>query len=84
MCEYLGISVLAGKRVKVDDDSGIKEHLLSCNHEPDFEDISILGTNNNEFKVTSMKSLLINKYHPKNKQSLPLELFDSKGTRFYL
>ena len=80
MCEHLGISALTGKRVKGDDDSAIKEHLLFCNHKPDFEDFSILATNNNDFKVTLMESLLINRDHPplnKNKQSLPLELFDS-------
>ena len=80
MCEHLGISALTGKRVKGDDDSAIKEHLLFCNHTPDFEDFSILATNNNDFKVTLMESLLINRDHPplnKSKQSLPLELFDS-------
>ena len=58
----------------------LKKHLLFCNHTPDFEDFSILATNNNNFKVTLVESLLINKDHPvlnKNKQSLPLELFDS-------
>ena len=80
MCEHLGISALTGKRVKGDDDSAIKEHLLFCNHKPDFEDFSILATNNNDFKVKLMESLLINRDHPplsKNKQSLTLELFDS-------
>ena len=80
MCEHLGISALTGKRVKGDDDSAIKEHLLFCNHTPDFEDFSILATNNNDFKVTLMESLLIIRDHPplnKNKQSLPSELFDS-------
>ena len=80
MCEHLGISALTGKRVKGDDDSDIKEHLLFCNHEPDFEDFSILATNNNDFKFTLMEIVLINKDHPlliKNKQSLPLEFFDS-------
>ena len=80
MCEHLGISALTGKRVKGDDDSSTKEHLLFCNHTPDFEDFSILATNNNDLKVTLMESLLINRGHPplnKNKQSLPLELFDS-------
>ena len=79
MCEHLGISALTGKRVKGDDDSAIKEHLLFCNHTPDFEDFSILATNN-DFKVTLMESFLINWDHPplnKNKKSLPLELFDS-------
>ena len=80
MCDHLGISALIGKRVKGDDNSAIKEHLLLCNHTPDFEDFSILATNNNDFKVTLMESLVINRGHPplnKNEQSLPLQLFDS-------
>ena len=80
ICEHLGISALTGKRVKGDDDSAIKEHLLFCNHKPEFEDFSILASNSNDFKVTLMESLLISTDHPplnKNKQSLPLELFDS-------
>ena len=80
MCEPLGISALTGKRVKGDDDSAIKEHLLFSNHTPDFEDFSILATNNNDFKIMLMESRQINRDHPslnKNKQSLPLELFDS-------
>ena len=80
MCEHLGISALTGKRDKGDDDSAIKEHLLFSNHSPNFEDFSILTTNNNDFKVTLMESLLIIRDHSplnKNKQSLPLELFDS-------
>ena len=79
-CKHLGIFALTGKRVKGDDDPAIKEHLLFSNHTPDFEDFSILATNNNDFKVMLMENLLINRDHPslnKNKQSLPLELFDS-------
>ena len=67
--------------MKGDDDSSIKAHLLFCNHTPDFEDFSILATNNNELKVMLMESLLINRDHTplnKNKQPLPLELFDSQ------
>ena len=52
MCKHLGISALTGKRVKGNDDSATKEHLLFCNHKPDFEDFSILAANNNDFKVT--------------------------------
>ena len=66
------------ERVKGDDDSTIKEHVLYCNHTADFEDFSILATNNN-FKDSLMESLLINRDCPpliKNKQSLPLKLFD--------
>ena len=63
-----------------DDDSAIKEHLLFWNHTPEFEDFLILESNNNDLKVTLMESLLVNRDHPplnKNKQSLPLDLFDS-------
>ena len=80
MCEHLEISALTGKRVKGDDYSAIKEHLLFCNQPLYFEDFSILATNNNDFKVTLMESLLINRDHPplnEIKESLPLELFDS-------
>ena len=81
MCEHLGISALTGKRVKGNDDSAIKEHLLFCNHTPGFEDFSVLASNNNDFKVTLMESLPINRDDPplnKNKQSLPLEIFERK------
>ena len=37
MCEHLGISALTGKKVKGDDDSAIKEHLLFCIHTPDLK-----------------------------------------------
>ena len=59
MCEQFGISALPGKRVKGYDDSAIKERLLFCNQAPDFEDFSILATNNNDF----MENLLINRNH---------------------
>ena len=64
MCEPLGISALTGKRVKGDDDSAIKEHLLFSNHTPDFEDFLILATNNNDFKIMLMESRQINRDHP--------------------
>ena len=79
MCEHLRVSALTGKRVKEDNDSGIKEHHLFCNHSSDFDDFSILASNNNDFKVTLMESPLINRDHPplnKNRHLLPLELFD--------
>ena len=63
------------KGFKNDDGSAIKEHLLFCNHAPDFEYFLIPTTNNSNFKVTLMESLLINRHPPplsKNKQSLPL------------
>ena len=51
----------------------IKEHHLFCNHSPGFDDFSILASNTNDFKVTSM-AFLINRDHPllnKNRHSLP-------------
>ena len=87
MCKHFGISVLTGKRVKSDDDSPIKEHLLFCNHAPDFEDFSILTTNNNDFKFTLIESLLINRDHSllnNNKQSLPFELLIAKEQGFII
>ena len=81
MCEPLGISALTGKRVKSDDDSAIKVHLLFCNDTLDFDGFSILVTNNKYFNVTLMESLLIDKDHlplNKNKQFLSLDFFDSQ------
>ena len=83
MCEHLGVSAYTGKRVKVDNDSAIEEHHLFCNHSSGFGDFSIVASNNNDFKVTLMKSLLINRDQPslnKNRHSLPLELFDDCET----
>ena len=50
------------------------------------QDFSILAANN-DFKVTLMESLLINRDHPpldKNKQSLPLELLIAKEHGFII
>ena len=79
MSEHLGVSALTGKRVKEDNDSAIKEHHLFCNHSPGFDDFSILASNSNDFKVTLMESLLINRDRPplnKSRHSLPLKRFD--------
>ena len=78
--EYVNTSALTGKSVKSDVDSAIKDYLLFFNYTPDFKDFSILATNNNDFKVTLIERLLINKDDlplNKNKQTIPLELFDS-------
>ena len=63
MCEHLGISAFTGKRDGGDDDFATN-HLLFCNHAPDFEDFSILATSNNDFQVTLMESLQIKRNHP--------------------
>ena len=58
MCEHLGVSPLTEERVKGDNNSAIKEHNLFCNHSSRFNDFSILASNNNDFKVILMESLL--------------------------
>ena len=58
MCEHFGVSALTKKQVKGDNDSAVKEHHLFCNHSSGFDDFFILASNNNDFKVTLMESLL--------------------------
>ena len=77
MCENIGVFALTGKKVKGDNDSARKEHHLFCNHSFGFDDFPILARNNNNFKVTLIESLLINRDTPllnKNRHSLHLEL----------
>ena len=79
-CELFGISAVTWERVKDQDDSVIKEYLLFYDHLPDFEDFSRLANKKNVFKVTLMKGPLTNRSQRpsnKNKQSLPLKLFNS-------
>ena len=63
MFEHLRVSALTGKREKSDNDSTIKEHHLFCNHLSAFDNFSILLSNNNDFKVTIMERLLIDRDH---------------------
>ena len=65
MWKHLGVSALTGKRVKGNDDSAIKKYLYFCNHPLDFEDFAITTTSSNDFKVTLMESLLIDRDHPR-------------------
>ena len=80
ICEYLGISNLTRKKVKIGNNklTTIQEHLLCCNYTPSFEDFSILTRESNDFKPKLMESLLIARDKPilnKADSSLPLELF---------
>ena len=79
MSEHPESSALRGRRVKGRNNSAIKEHHLFCIHSSGFNDFSILASNNNDFKVILMGSILINKDYPtlnNNKHTLFLELFD--------
>ena len=73
-CEHLEISTIIAKIVTGNEDSAFKRYLLFCNHLPNFDRFSILATNNNDFKITLIKSLLFSRDDfplCKNKQSLP-------------
>ena len=56
MCKELRVSTLAGKTVKGDNNSTIKEHHLFCNHSSGFDNFFLLESNNNDFKVALMES----------------------------
>ena len=80
ICEHLGISHLAEKKVKIDNNklTAIQEHLLCCKYCHFLEDFSILTRKSNDFKLRIMESLLIARDKPilnKADSSLPLELF---------
>ena len=71
MCKHLEVE----KRVTEDNDSTIVEHHFFCNHSSGFDYFSVLASNNNDFKVTLMESLLINRdYLPLNKASITLSI----------
>ena len=79
ICEHREIFALAGRRIKGNSNSAINEHPFFCNYPPGFHDFFMLPGYNNEFNITLMESLLINRNQPllnKNKLSLSLELFD--------
>ena len=67
------------KKVKIDSNkfTAIEERLLCCNCSPFFEDFSILTRDSIDFKLKTIKSLLIACDKPvlrKADSSLPLEL----------
>ena len=57
----------------------IRDHLLFCYHSSDFDNISILASSNNDFKVTFIETPLNSKEHlpfGKGKQTLSLDVLD--------
>ena len=61
ICEYLDISYLTRKQVKIDSSklTEIQGHILCFICLPSFEDFSILTKERNEFKLKTIDSLLI-------------------------
>ena len=77
--EHIGISPLTFKKVKPSAESSIRDHLLFCNHDPSFDDFTILAQETNKFLLGTKESLLIKHDKPilnKNISSVPLLLFD--------
>ena len=80
ICEYLGISHLTEKKLKIDSNklTVIQEPFLCCNYYPSFEDFSDLTKEITDFKLKIMESRLIARDKPilnKTDSSLPSELF---------
>ena len=80
--EHLGVSPLTGKRVKPSHQTtAIFDHLITsptCSPSEDFNNFSILARESNDFKLTLMESLLIERDRPilnRSIKSMPLELF---------
>ena len=77
--EHIGISPLTFKKVKPLVESSIRDHLLFCNHDPSFDDFTVLAQGTNKFLLEIKQSLLIKRDKPilnKNISSAPLFLFD--------
>ena len=73
MGEHFGISALTEIKIRKDKDSVMRELNLFCYHSSGFDNFSILGSNNNDFQVILVDSLLINRAQlslNKNKKSL--------------
>ena len=76
--EHIGISPLTRKKVKPKG-RAVSDHLLLCNHYPNFENFSVLTKENKKFLLELKESLLIMKDKlslNRNIRSAPLYLFD--------
>ena len=77
--EHIVISPLTFKKVQLSAESSIRDHLLFCNHDPSFDDFSIMAQGTNNFLLEIKESLLINRDKPILNKSIsyaPLFLFD--------
>ena len=76
--EYIGISHLTEKSVECKP-SAVSDHLLLHNSDSDFNGFTILCRDNNSFRLTLKKCILISRNSPvlnKDNASIPLLLFD--------
>ena len=56
--EHSGISPSTFKKVKPSAKSSIRDHLLFCNHEPSFDDFTILAQGANKVLLLNLKKLI--------------------------
>ena len=62
MSEHLGILALTHKKAKPGPQvSTVLDHSSFCNTSPSFDNFSILTSEHNDFELTVIKSLLINR-----------------------
>ena len=76
-CEHLRISPLTGESVSPGP-TAVSEHLKSCRCSPSLRSFKIITSESNDFKLTVMESLLIQRDKPplnRTVKSMPLELF---------
>ena len=61
----MGIFPLTFKIVKPSAESSIHDHFLFCNHDPSFDDFTILAQETNKFLLEIKECLLIKRDKPK-------------------
>ena len=77
--EHIGIFPITFKIFEPSADSSIPDRLLFCNHDPSFDELTILAQETNKLLYEIKESLLINREKAilnKNITSAPLPLFD--------
>ena len=78
--EYIRISPLTFKKLKLFEESSLHDHHLQCDNNPSFEEFSILGHKNKKYLLEIQESLLINHDQPflnKNNSFATLHLFNT-------
>ena len=77
--EHMGISNLTEKRFKNVKQSAVSDHLLQCDRSINFDDLDILASETNNFRLLIKESLLIMRDKPvlnRTTTSFPLKLFN--------
>ena len=59
--EYMRVSASTGKNIKSTKNSAVHDHMVVCNNIVSFEDFSVLGNGNNDFRIKLQESFLIHR-----------------------